>query len=263
MSAAHQTADRIGLGIGLILASVFAMAFADAVIKLVSADVTLWQCVLRALGGCHADLAGDDVGGWVPLCCTCAGVGCIAQRALGSGLGLVLFGAAGAEPVSRCRRHLHQSDYHRAVVGRPDWRARDHAPVGRCVSWVPWVSWPFCAPGGDDFSWFVLLPILGAVFYSLAMILTRWKCRSEAPISLSLALHLAFVVSGTGWSSCPLGTEPRRINPIGVSVPFGWMGTDGTTGVGRDGDVGYTRSGIFRRRRACLSDRTALGDCDV
>jgi len=35
--------DRTALGIGLILISVLTMAFADAVVKLVSADLTLWQ----------------------------------------------------------------------------------------------------------------------------------------------------------------------------------------------------------------------------
>ena len=42
--------DRTALGIGIILASVLTMAFADAVVKLVSADITLWQVfVVRSL----------------------------------------------------------------------------------------------------------------------------------------------------------------------------------------------------------------------
>ena len=44
--------DRTALGIGLILASVLSMAFADAVVKLVSADLTVWQIfVARSLVG--------------------------------------------------------------------------------------------------------------------------------------------------------------------------------------------------------------------
>ena len=35
--------DQIAKGIGIILVSTFAMAFADAIVKLVSSDLTLWQ----------------------------------------------------------------------------------------------------------------------------------------------------------------------------------------------------------------------------
>lgn len=35
--------DRTALGVGIILLSVLTMAFADAVVKLVSADLTVWQ----------------------------------------------------------------------------------------------------------------------------------------------------------------------------------------------------------------------------
>jgi drug/metabolite transporter (DMT)-like permease len=51
-------------------------------------------------------------------------------------------------------------------------------------------------PGTDAFSWFTLLPLLAAAFYSLAMVLTRAKCRDEAPFALALTLHAAFLVTG-------------------------------------------------------------------
>lgn len=51
-------------------------------------------------------------------------------------------------------------------------------------------------PGTDAFSWFTLLPLTGAAFYSLAMILTRSKCREEAPLTLALALHVSFLATG-------------------------------------------------------------------
>ena len=40
--------DRTALGIGIILLSVLAMAFADALVKLVSADLTLGRSLSRA-----------------------------------------------------------------------------------------------------------------------------------------------------------------------------------------------------------------------
>ena len=48
----------------------------------------------------------------------------------------------------------------------------------------------------EAFSWLTLLPVLGAVFYALAMIITRSKCVDEAPLTLSLALNVSLMVTG-------------------------------------------------------------------
>ena len=52
-------------------------------------------------------------------------------------------------------------------------------------------------PKAGDFNWFALLPLLSAMLYALAMILTRTRCRTEHPIMLSLALNIAFIFVGT------------------------------------------------------------------
>jgi len=41
-----------------------------------------------------------------------------------------------------------------------------------------------------------LLPILAALFYACAMVLTSAKCRDDDPYVLALALNLTFIVSG-------------------------------------------------------------------
>ena len=51
-------------------------------------------------------------------------------------------------------------------------------------------------PKAGDFNLFALLPLLAAVLYALAMILTRTKCRGENPVMLSLALNVAFILVG-------------------------------------------------------------------
>ncbi len=195
MSAAHQTADRIGLGIGLILASVFAMAFADAVIKLVSADVTLWQLffarsavampILLATMWVAGSRSAVHAPGWVALR---SGLLVLAWVSYYSALPVLSLSVAA---VAIYTNPIITALLSAALIGE---RVTMRQWGGVFLGFLGVVA--ILRPGGDDFSWFVLLPILGAVFYSLAMILTRWKCRSEAPISLSLALHLAFVVSG-------------------------------------------------------------------
>lgn len=59
-------------------------------------------------------------------------------------------------------------------------------------------------PGGEAFAWAALLPILSAVLYALAMILTRTKCRNEHPATLALGLNASFIGVGfvgllVGW----------------------------------------------------------------
>jgi drug/metabolite transporter (DMT)-like permease len=51
-------------------------------------------------------------------------------------------------------------------------------------------------PGTAAFSWLTLLPILSAVFYALAAIVTRTRCIDERPLALSLALNLSFLLTG-------------------------------------------------------------------
>jgi len=51
-------------------------------------------------------------------------------------------------------------------------------------------------PSTDEFNWYVLLPLLSAILYALAMILTRTKCRTEQPLVLSLALNIMFILVG-------------------------------------------------------------------
>lgn len=52
-------------------------------------------------------------------------------------------------------------------------------------------------PDLDGFNSYVLLPILAAILYALAMIITRTKCRDESPLVLSLALNFSFIAVGS------------------------------------------------------------------
>ena len=67
-------------------------------------------------------------------------------------------------------------------------------------------------PKAGDFNLFALLPLVSAVLYALAMILTRTKCRAVNPFMLSVALNIAFVVVGTlvALSIMAFASEPRE-----------------------------------------------------
>ncbi|MGI9509770.1 MAG: DMT family transporter [Geminicoccaceae bacterium] len=187
--------DRTALGIVTILASVLIMAFADAVVKLVSANLTLWQVfATRSLFG-------------VPV---------IAMLALATGVGFRLRAPVWAFARSALLVLTWLAFYASlpvldlslaavAVYTNPIMTALLSALlIGEPVSGRQWggVLLGFLGvvtilkPGTDAFSWFTLLPLLAAAFYALAMVLTRSRCRNEAPLALGLALHLLFLVIG-------------------------------------------------------------------
>jgi drug/metabolite transporter (DMT)-like permease len=76
--------------------------------------------------------------------------------------------------------------------------------IGERVGAHGWlaVSIGFCGvlfilkPQGEDFNSYALLPLISAVLYAFAMILTRTKCRGEHPLVLSLSLNTAFIGVG-------------------------------------------------------------------
>jgi drug/metabolite transporter (DMT)-like permease len=51
-------------------------------------------------------------------------------------------------------------------------------------------------PSAEGFNAYALLPIVAAILYALAMILTRTKCQKESPFVLSAALNVTFILVG-------------------------------------------------------------------
>lgn len=187
----HKTAQ----GIIINLASVVTMAFADAMVKLVSADLTVWQVFVARSAVAIPTLI-------VLAFATGAGLRLRALRwsLLRSAL-LVLTWLAfySALPV------LNLSVAAVAVYTNPIMTALFSAMlIGEPVSARQWggVLFGFLGvvailkPGSDAFSWFTILPLMAAAFYSLAMVLTRSHCRDEPPLALALSLHGSFFVTG-------------------------------------------------------------------
>lgn len=187
--------DQIAQGIAIILASVITMAFADAIVKLVSAELTVWQVfVARSLFAIPCLIA---------LACTSGNSlrpGSAKWVFVRSAL-LVLTWLAFyvALPV------LDLSVAAVAVYTNPILTVLlSAALLGERVSRRQWVGVllgfvgvaVILRPGSEAFSWFILLPLLGAAFYSLAMVITRSKCQDEEAVTLALTLHGSFIVTG-------------------------------------------------------------------
>ncbi|MFO0991045.1 MAG: DMT family transporter [Hyphomicrobiales bacterium] len=193
--AAPARADQTALGVGLILASVVTMAFADAVVKRVSADLTIWQIftarslsavillvvLLRALSIPMLPRRP----GWVVIRSVLLVLAWITFYA--SLPVIPLSAAAAAAYTGPIMIALLSAALLKEPVTPLQW-------AGVLIGFLGVAA--IVRPGTDAFSWFTILPLLCAAFYALAMVLTRSKCRDEAPLALGLALHVCFVATG-------------------------------------------------------------------
>lgn len=225
--------DQTAQGIVIIVASVLIMAFSDAVVKLVSTDITVWQVfVARSLVAVPIMLALSHVSGvslipraqsWV-----------LARSLLLMVTWLAFYASL---PV------LSLSVAAVAVYTNPIMTALLSAKlIGEPVSGRQWggVLLGFLGviailkPGTDAFSWFILLPLFAGACYALAMVLTRSKCQDEAPVTLALAVHSSFLAAGLiatlVLAVIGLGTETKAAFPflLGDWAPmgmreWGWM----------------------------------------
>ena len=187
--------DRTALGISIILASVLTMAFADAVVKLVSANLTVWQVFFaRSLFAIPVIIALSHATGtglkprapkWAFVRSVLLVLTWLAFYAALPVLSLSV--AAVAVYTSPIMIALLSATLIEEPVSKRQWS-------GVVLGFVGVIA--ILRPGTDAFSWFTMLPLLAAALYALAMVLTRSKCREETPLSLSLALNVSFLVTG-------------------------------------------------------------------
>jgi drug/metabolite transporter (DMT)-like permease len=187
--------DQTAQGVCVILASVLAMAFADAVVKLVSADFTVWQVfVARSLVAIPIMVAllraqGASVKPRAPLWA-------VVRSALLVFTWLAFYAALPVLSLSVAAVAVYTNPIMIALLSA--------ALIGERVTARQWIGVllgflgviAILKPGTDGFSWFVTLPLLAAALYALAMVLTRSRCRHESPLTLALALHSSFLVAG-------------------------------------------------------------------
>ena len=218
--------QRTAQGIGIILASVLTMAFADAVVKLVSANQTLWQVfVARSLVATPILIA----------LAYAAGLGlnlrapkwAFVRSALLVLTWLAFYAALPVLDLSVAAVAVYTNPIMTALlsailIGEP---VRGRQWGGVLLGFLGVVA--ILKPGTDAFSWFTLLPLLAAAFYALAMVLTRSKCQEEAPLTLALALHGSFLATGliatTVLALIGLGTDTKAAFPflLGDWAPMG------------------------------------------
>lgn len=194
---ARTLGDRPALAVAAILVSVFALSLGDAVIKRTSVSLPLWQLyVLRSalivpvLVGAIA-LRGTRTS-FRPLAPTW-----VLLRSLLLTLMWIVYYAA----LPRIELSVAAAAYYTApliimlLTSRLS-RDRTTPALGVAVALGFAGVLVMLRPGPDSVDAWTVLPLLAAILYALAMLVTRERCAAEHPIVLALALNLAFIAVG-------------------------------------------------------------------
>lgn len=191
-------ADSVGIGAALIVAAVFLMSLQDALVKLASGGMPLWQLwvlraaialpVLAALGlvwrKSPATFSGA-LGRWTML-----------RAALLVAMYGLLYAAIPVLDLSTIGAGFYTGPLFIAVLSAP----LADEPVG-LRRWLA-VAAGFAGvvvmlrPGSGAFTVMALLPVASGLCYALAALVTRRRCRDAPPLALALGLNLALAAAG-------------------------------------------------------------------
>ena len=209
-SSVENRPDRVAIGAGLIVFAVFLMALQDALIKLTSADLPLWQLyVLRSVIAIPA----------LATLATLSGKGMAVRRlaferwTMLRAILLVLmyisiYAAIPILPLSTLAGGLYTAPLFIAVlssvlIGEPV-RRRGWFAIALGFAGVLLIL----RPGAVAFALVALLPVLAGFFYALAAILTRSRCRQQDPFTLAMSLNIALLAAGALASFGVLAWQP-------------------------------------------------------
>ena len=201
-------ADRTFLAAGLIVGAVVLLSGHDVVLKAVAADYSLWQfSTLRSLIAVailSALLAIVRADQWTRM----ARPWVVLRSLLLIAMGVAYCAALPLVALSVAATGIYTAPLFIAVfsslfagdpVGRDRW-------IGVAIGFVGVLI--ILRPGTDDFSVAALLPVLAAVFYALAAVVTRTRCSAENPLILALALQVGALAAGVIGSALIVIIEP-------------------------------------------------------
>ena len=189
--------DNLPLAVGTILFSVFALSLGDALIKLTSSSFSIWQIfVLRSLLAVPVLLAIHQLSRSGISLRPVHGFWTIVRSLLLVLMWVIYYSAL---------PHLQLPVAAAAFYTLPFFITLFSALLlGDKVSRLGWIAVAtgfvgillILRPSAGDFNAYALLPLISAMLYALAMILTRSKCQGESPLVLAIALNLSFIVVG-------------------------------------------------------------------
>ncbi|MDL4861760.1 DMT family transporter [Halomonas elongata] len=189
--------DNTTRGVALIVGAVFLLALADALVKYLSASITLWQLYVLASSVSLPTLAGLIIAQGKARPLPLKSLRWVGIRSLLLLLMWVIYYMAlPLIPLSVAAVAIYTTPLFIAILAS----MCSHEPLspriwgGILCGFIGVVV--VLRPTGDAFTPATLLPVMAAVLYALAMVTTRRYCQEEHPLALALGLNLAFLVAG-------------------------------------------------------------------
>jgi drug/metabolite transporter (DMT)-like permease len=196
-SAPAARTDNFKLAVFSIIFAVLALSMGDAVIKYFSASFSLWQIyVVRSLIAAPILIAvikfREPTLSLKPV-----SISWTAIRSLLLGVMWVAYYAA----LPHIKLSVAAAVFYTIPLFITLFSAVFTGDKVTSKSWIAIVLGFFgvlliVRPDADGFNAYVLLPLLAAILYAVAMILTRTKCLDENPKILSLSLNITFIGMG-------------------------------------------------------------------
>lgn len=190
--------DNLPLAVGTILFTVFAMSAGDALVKSMGAASTvgLWQLfAVRSLLVLPVLLAAGlylGIGTLLPRSILWVGL----RAALLVMVWIAYYAALPNLPLSAAAAALYTLPLF--IVGFSALWTHDRVTrlhgVAAALGFIGVAL--VLRPGTEAFSLYALLPVLAAMLFAGAMVLTRTRCQGEHPLAMVLGLHLAFILAG-------------------------------------------------------------------
>ncbi|WP_371171722.1 DMT family transporter [Aliiroseovarius sp. 2305UL8-7] len=190
--------ENILRGVALIIAAALTISIQDVVFKLFSRELTLWQIftlrgllaipmllILLRLRGVHRAVFRIALGKWPLLRAVFITTTFLAFYAAIPFLSLSTVGAANY--IAPIFVALLSAYAIQEPVGPLGW-------LGVLLGFTGVIV--LLQPGMDAFSFWSLLPIMGAAFYALAHITTRVKCRDTPLAAISLSQNIVMMLAG-------------------------------------------------------------------
>ncbi|WP_447957267.1 DMT family transporter [Vreelandella sp. EE7] len=229
MKATPERKDHILQGVSLIVGAVFLQALTDALVKYLSASMSLWQLHVIASLISLPILAGFIIRPSGPRP-TIKSYRWVTIRSL---LLLLMWIAYYASlpliPLSVAAVAIYTTPLFIAVLAAfgAGERLSRSAWLGVLVGFLGVVV--VLRPGRDTFTPATLLPVLAALFYALAMLVTRHHCQHEHPLLLTLGLNLAFLAAGSLFSLLVAFNDTAALSGRSPFLFGGWQSLEAKT----------------------------------
>ena len=212
-------------GIVLIIAAVFVLSVQDVVFKLFSTDFSLWQLfalrgllavliliILEILSGNQFDGLSQALKFWPLLRSLFLTMSLLAFYAALPFLSLSIVGAANyiAPIIVTLLSAL--------IIGEP---VKIRAWIGVFTGFAGVII--LLQPSADAFSPWIILPMIGAIFYAFTHIITHAKCQFASLKSMAISLNLMMAMAGFLISGLVLFLQPNK--ELSYAYPYflgGW-----------------------------------------